>query len=967
MPTLGNGMGTVTGDEGKLYALAMAVMPGPERNAVASHFLRVLVDGLHLVGASIWWPPVEEGEAKAVLSPLAAIPEPALTPAPVSSSHPLWLLGRRSDAAVIDTRIAAHAPLKAAANVPSDHCMLFPLGAAGVLKLELSSAADIPLSLRQQLPAILERLAAALEAAEQLEHTSTTLSDIAVSEKRLLDILDNVDACIYLKDAQGHYLFANRPVLDLWQVSLEQVIGSSDEKFFDAATAENIRRNDLRVLVHGETLRAEEVNTVPALGETRVFQTTKIPLRSNAGHIYALCGISSDITSRKAAEAALATSEEQLRSLIEAIPDSIQFKDGDGRWLVANTICLRLFGLEGAVWRGFTDRELGLIHPHLAAGLASCKATDDEAWEHGRLFRTEEIVPDGHGGVLHFDVIKVPLFDQEYRRQALVIVGRDVTERRRMDEELAKHRNHLENLVRQRTAELSETEAHASHILNSSADGLYGVDSKGIITFINPAACQILGYTPEQAIGHSAHALFHHSRPDGSAYPQEACPSQMALLSGNNVRIDDEVYWHVDGHPVPVMYAVHPTRQGDRISGAVVSFVDITAQRTAAEAQERALVAAENLARVRSEFLANMSHEIRTPLNGVIGFAQIGLRSAEDTEKTREAFSKILVSGSRLLAVVNDVLDFSRIEAGKLPIDPVNMDLREVVNHALDLIRDRAVAKGLALHTELADNLPKLCVGDPMRIGQVLINLLSNAVKFTEVGSIRLTVALKNDRIVFRVIDSGIGIREGELGRLFNPFQQADNSTTRRFGGTGLGLAISKQILSLMGGVIHARSEPGAGSVFEFSLPFVPATGLPLAVETENSQASLKPLAGLKILAAEDDQINQLVLEENLVDFGAQVTLVENGRQAVDAVMTSGSNGFDVVLMDIQMPEMDGYEATRRINALAPGLPVIGQTAHALAEERDKCLAAGMVAHIAKPLDPDEMVRKILQHKRRPL
>jgi signal transduction histidine kinase len=290
---------------------------------------------------------------------------------------------------------------------------------------------------------------------------------------------------------------------------------------------------------------------------------------------------------------------------------------------------------------------------------------------------------------------------------------------------------------------------------------------------------------------------------------------------GQQIRVDNEVYWHANGHPIAVIYATHPMVKNGEITGAVTSFVDISEQRAAGEARERALIAAENLARVRSEFLANMSHEIRTPLNGVLGFADIGQRNYQNPEKALNAFAKILSSGQRLLGVINDILDFSKIEAGKLSIEQTEVCLREVIQQSIEILADRMQAKKLDFKLEIAPDLPSVCLSDPLRIGQVLLNILSNAVKFTETGSVSLSVSRDNGSVFFKVSDSGIGISEQHLSELFSAFHQADASASRRFGGTGLGLAISKRILELMGGHIRVESQLGQGSTV--LLQFAPA------------------------------------------------------------------------------------------------------------------------------------------------
>ncbi|MDP3873872.1 MAG: ATP-binding protein [Methyloversatilis sp.] len=524
---------------------------------------------------------------------------------------------------------------------------------------------------------------------------------------------------------------------------------------------------------------------------------------------------------------ALAERKSQLQTLIEVVPDSIRFKDANGRWLMANSVCLKSFGLEGDDWQGHTDAELLARHPALADRLAEVRAYEDAAWSAGGPLRTEEHGADADGQPTWHEVIRVPLFDDAQQRRAMVEVGRDISERKRGEIELEQHRRKLEDLVAQRTAELIDTEARAMHIVQSSAAGLFGVDTQGIITFVNPAACSMLGYPAGKLIGTSGHELFHHSRPDGSSYPLKECPSHSALVSGRKLRVDDEVYWHADGHAIPVMYEVHPIVQRGNITGAVISFVDMSAQYAAARAGERALAAVEQLARMRSEFLANMSHELRTPLNGVLGFAEIGLRNHRNSDKAREAFEKIQTSGIRLLGVIEDVLDFSKIEAGKMVMEQTSVDLREVIEQAVDLVQVLARAKGLELRVERAADLPDTCLGDPMRIGQVLFNLLSNAVKYTERGSVQLSASLIDGKLSFVVTDTGIGMTASQLDQLFNPFQQGDGSTTRRFGGSGLGLAICKRMAELMRGHIEVRSAPDVGTTAEFRLPYLPVIRAP--------------------------------------------------------------------------------------------------------------------------------------------
>jgi signal transduction histidine kinase/ActR/RegA family two-component response regulator len=384
------------------------------------------------------------------------------------------------------------------------------------------------------------------------------------------------------------------------------------------------------------------------------------------------------------------------------------------------------------------------------------------------------------------------------------------------------------------------------------------------------------------------------------------------------------------------------------------------------KAKEEVLIVAREAAeagnRAKSAFLANMSHEIRTPLNAILGFAQIGERTSHG-EEDKENYTYILRAGEQLLRVINDVLDFSKIEAGKLDVEEIPFSLADLVADVRHVVAPLAQAKGLALSMGLAADLPPRVNGDPLRIQQILANLLSNAVKFTPEGKVALQVTAEDGMVLFRVSDTGIGMTPDALAKVFNAFEQADTSTTRKFGGTGLGLTLSRDLARLMGGNITARSESGKGSVFTLALP------LPDASETASHDAATAQhhatgprLTGLRLLAAEDMETNRAILEAMMRQEGADLASVENGKQAVDMLQKNGPKAFDAVLMDVQMPTMDGLEAARRIREFAPELPIIGLTAHATLEDHDRALEAGMVGYITKPIDTDALVAAILAH-----
>ena len=431
------------------------------------------------------------------------------------------------------------------------------------------------------------------------------------------------------------------------------------------------------------------------------------------------------------------------------------------------------------------------------------------------------------------------------------------------------------------------------------------------------------------------------------------------------------------------LHAIFQTRdlgagRGVVRSGVVVDVSLLTEQREAlsvlnAELEERVLRRtaeleaardeAQRLAHVKSDFLANMSHELRTPLNAVLGFAHIGLRDSTGSPAQAQ-FGRILGAGDHLLHVINDILDLSRIEAGKFVVDSRVFALRAVIADASSFVIVDARSKGLAYHCEIADDVPNWVRGDALRLQQTLVNLLSNAVKFTEHGHVRLDVTAESegrDMVCFAVDDTGIGVDAGQAERLFEPFEQADNSTTRAHGGAGLGLAICRRLADLMGGSIAVTGTPGSGSCFALRLPLPPA---PPAQLPARPAAERGRLAGVRLLAAEDDEVNRILLEELLRHEGAEVLFAEDGMQAVQRLDERGAAAFDAILMDVQMPVLDGYEATRRIRDVHPELPVIGLTAHALPEARRLCLEAGMVEHVVKPIDMAELVAAIRRHVR---
>ncbi len=524
--------------------------------------------------------------------------------------------------------------------------------------------------------------------------------------------------------------------------------------------------------------------------------------------------------------------------------------------------------------------------------------------------------------------------------------------------------------IDERTKDLQDQKAFLRQVIDIIPNIIFVKDLEGRFTLVNKTLADLHFTTTDEMIGKTAADYLSNSEEVQRFRDHEAemirAPRELSAPEEHVTDAHGTVRW--------LQTVRRPLFSGaGRLAQILGVAVDITHRKQTEEELRQARDAAEAASRAKSEFLANMSHEIRTPMNGIIGMAELAM-SAQGEEQ-REYLSLVRSSAEALLVILNDILDYSKIEAGKITLDSSPFKLPELIHNTVATIGITAAKKKLQVISTLAPDVPEELMGDSVRLRQVLLNLTGNAIKFTSRGEVAVTVAVENRNpaditLRFSVRDTGIGIPPEKQPRIFRAFEQADSSTTRQYGGTGLGLAISRRIVELMGGNIWLESYPGAGSTFYFTAKFK-VVAIPRRTPLESTviahapvTASAEPSPGsLRILLAEDSPVNQKLATVVLGKMGHRVILAPNGLEAVESWR---QQSFDLILMDVQMPEMDGLEATRRIReeekASGNHIPIIAMTAHAMSGDRERCLEAGMDDHITKPVTRKVLSDAIARH-----
>ncbi|MDD2820220.1 MAG: response regulator [Flavobacterium sp.] len=515
---------------------------------------------------------------------------------------------------------------------------------------------------------------------------------------------------------------------------------------------------------------------------------------------------------------------------------------------------------------------------------------------------------------------------------------------------------------------------YALSLIEASHDPLFAISPQGIITDMNHAAVEVTGITRQELIGTD---FFEYS-----TEPEKALEVYKKVFEKGFIADSPLILRHKNGKLIHVLFngAVYKDDK-ENVLGAAIVARDVTNQKRietelieakifaelateiAEEAKinaENAKAIAENAMKAKQQFLSNMSHEIRTPMNAIIGFTKVLFRT-DLTSKQKEYLSAIKISGDALIVLINDILDLAKVDAGKMAFEKTPFKMESSITAMLHLFENKIQEKNLKLVKEYDNKIPDVLVGDPIRLHQIVLNLVSNAVKFTSNGKITVNVDLMHEdpeKVIlgFAVTDTGIGISQEKIGTIFENFQQATSGTSKLYGGTGLGLAIVKQLVERQGGTIRVHSIMHEGSTFSFTLPFQKTNA---KAQLENEETKMEPeLKNIKVLVVEDIPLNQLLMKTLLDDFGFERDIAENGKIAIEKLK---ENEYEIILMDLQMPEMNGFEATEYIRkTMKSTIPIIALTADVTTVDLAKCKAAGMDDYLAKPVDEKQLYNKII-------
>jgi PAS domain S-box-containing protein len=780
---------------------------------------------------------------------------------------------------------------------------------------------------------------------------------LRASEQRFRDIALSSGDWVWEVDVQGRYTYASENVEAILGYVPEELIGRSPFELMAPEEAARVGTLFGGYVAHKAPFRDLENIVVSKSGKAVTTLTTGVPVLAANGELLGYRGVDKDITARKAEQQRAAEERRVRETLMESIPGVFYALDQTGALIFWNKNFELVSGYGPRELEGFNV--LGLFVEEdrqvIAAGIGRV-FTEGVASAEG-LWQTKDgkIVP------YYFTGHMIELAG----RPVLVGTGIDVSALKQAKEELQRLNAELEQRVAERTTDLQAANQQlldTQFAMESVGIGITWADTRTArFLYVNRHHAEFLGYTVDEMLRLGV--------PDiDPSFPVEHFEEFVAEVSQKGHVQFETTQLTKDGRNVPVEMSIFysPPREGS-VEKLIAFMADISHRKQAEKALEEAKEAAEAANVAKSQFLANMSHEIRTPLNAILGLNHL-MRSGDLPPQQLERLAKMEVAGHHLLSLINDILDLSKIEAGRLELDSGNFHLSAVLDNVGSIIRESATGKGLSMEID-ADGVPLWLRGDSTRLRQALLNFASNAVKFTSQGRVALRTRLLGEhhgelRVRFEVADTGIGLTPEQQQRLFQPFEQADGSTARKYGGTGLGLALTRRLVTLMNGECGVDSVPGEGSTFWFIVPLQRGHGPMPAQRIEDPRSSEVRLrethGGARILLAEDNAINIEVIQEMLHAARLNVTVAEDGQRALEL---AAANRYDLVLMDMQMPVMNGLDATREIRGLSgwQAVPIIALTANAFADDRRACLDAGMNDMLIKPVEPELLYATLLQ------
>jgi PAS domain S-box-containing protein len=767
--------------------------------------------------------------------------------------------------------------------------------------------------------------------------------------------LERAPVGIFQSTPDGRYVYANQRLAEIYgydspQELIEGVKSISRDMYVDPE-----QRDELMALlkVRG-SIENFETQRKRKNGEVIWVSTSIRAVTEPSGKNILYDGYVFDITDRKRAEERANVIQRRLNDIIEFLPDATFVVDAGKRVIAWNQAIERMTGVskEKVLGKGpdvyakaFYGEERPLIVDMVLSDDVDASEEYDFVDREGERMFAEVFLPmlyRGRGAYVW--VTSSPLYDVNGRIVGAIESVRDVTE----------HKKARDKLV--------ESEERFRAVFDTARDFMFIKDHKLKYVQVNPAMAELFGASQEEIVGLDDERLFGFQ---ASVWLKEM---DKRVLEGETV--EEENAQHVDGD-VRILHTVKaPLRGKDgEVAGICGVARDVTERAEYTRALTLAKEEAEAANKAKSEFLANMSHEIRTPLNGVLGMLQ--LLGTTDLDGEQEDFVKTAMSSGRsLMTIINDILDLSSLEAGAIRTEEKLFDIREVLSMVVDNFGFQAKEKGLDMHLSVADDVPARVIGDESRLRQILFNLIGNAIKFTEQGEVRVEVypiihfrGGREIMIGISIQDTGIGIPDEKLAEIFEPFSQADGTFTRRYQGTGLGLSIVKKLATLLGGNISVESEVGRGATVYISLKFG-LTEQEAAAEREGAvEAEFEP-AEATVLLAEDEAVNRMTTKIFLERRGYRVLTAGTGGEALQMLK---EHDVDLIIMDVQMPKMDGVEATRRIRESADdeiprNVPIVAMTAYALTGDREKFIAEGMNDYLAKPVDLDELDRTVRRY-----